>query len=122
MDAELIYILAGIGVMVGAWVWTKSVVKPAPKKGRKSKEPEAEVSPQRVKAWLGVVAGVLGLLSTATGMLKSCDSEPPKPAVQYGGQCQTDYGVCPMQHVAPVGKACTCFDQFGNFASGNVVQ
>lgn len=140
-DMTGFYILLGIGLLVGGlvallkiglWIWimTHFFHRSAPYQEPARTAPQS--APKSIKAWLGVIATVLGILTTTVGLVKECSPSQEKPSQpaqqnyyqppQAGNQCCTPAGRCMLMMTANVGMTCTCMDLYGNFAQGSVCQ
>jgi hypothetical protein len=98
------------------------------------------------KKTLGVIAGVIGVITATVGLMKECAPESgaapvyqqqpvyqqpaPQPVYQqpvqqpvYSSTCCTTAGNCMMMDGAQlVGAQCFCFNAFGQMAPGTVCQ
>lgn len=90
MDSETLPIVIGVGLLiVGLFlvlnittlIWMRSAL------GRKSsgsergeEESKAPSAAHKVKSWIGVIAALVGLMTTIGGAAKSCDSAPSSPS------------------------------------------
>jgi hypothetical protein len=146
MDFTGFYIMMGLGLLVaglvgllklGLWFWIATRVfhrVPPQPLYQPQMYPAVQAPPssaKSIKAWLGVIATVLGILTTTVGLVKECSpsqnqTQPASPGYQppqqqrMGTACCIQGGACPLMMPEPVGGYCICMDMFGNSAAGTV--
>ena len=91
------------------------------------------------KKTLGILAGVIGVVTATVGLVRECAPErggmpayqAPQPSYQepsyqqpvYSSTCCSSAGNCMMMTGAEmVGAQCFCFDMLGQMAAGTVCQ